>query len=151
MWALILTLLFGSNVSRNAYAVCQRNKPAVSVDDDTLKQIEALLAEVESLRKVKNLNRDQIAALEAKIAALEDLCRVYKEQRDAYKNADTERATANALDDKRIALYVAMVADYKVEISRLRAERDKARGNNKFYLLGGVILGALAAVFARNN
>jgi hypothetical protein len=93
------------------------------------------------LRKVKELSAEQISALEAKIAALEDLVRIERQRAEAYKAANAERATANALDDKRIALFEKMIEDFKAELVRVRGERDRARGRNKIIAAVCLLLG----------
>lgn len=114
-------------------------------------QIEKALAELEALRNIRKLDKEQIEALNQKIVALEDLVKIERQRAEAYRQADSERASANTLDAQRIALYEKIVADYKTERERLMKERDRARRNGQLLGLGGFVLGVLAAVFVKRE
>jgi TolA-binding protein len=139
---LVLALNGFANAQSNS-ASTQKPKvaPAPTLSDDLAKSLEIALIELQHLRKVKELSAEQISALEAKIAALEDLVRIERQRAEAYKAANAERATANALDDKRIALFEKMIEDFKAELVRVRGERDRARGRNKIIAAVCLLLG----------
>jgi hypothetical protein len=119
----------------------------VSVPSDLLKSLEIALARLEAAERVKSLQAEEIAALRGKITALEGLVAVERERGDAYKRASEERAVANTLDDRRVALYEQSLLSFREETTRLRSERDSARRANKVWGAVGLILGIGAALW----
>jgi hypothetical protein len=119
----------------------------VIANDELLKSLEKALAELESARKINSLQREQIGALEAKIDALQGLVELHKEIAATYKKAAEERAVANTLDDKRVALFEESLAEFKKEVDRLRSERDQARRSRNTWGVVGLVLGIGLGVY----
>jgi chromosome segregation ATPase len=121
-----------------------RSSPNFTPQESTLsdKELEQVLAEVEHLRKVRKLNDEEKAALREQLKAYEALLATERERIAALKSA-------NAIDDKRVALYEKSLSDYKSQVDRLTRERDRARSALKFvgavaFAIGGA-LGFLVA------
>jgi hypothetical protein len=142
MIALVLCS-YASGQSASIYT--QNPKPAPA--SDLLKSLEIALVRLEAAERVKGLQAEEINALRGKIEALEGLVKIERERGDAYKRASEERATANALDDKRVALYEQSLLSFREETMRLRSERDSARRANKVWGAVGLILGIGAALW----
>lgn len=158
MKSLTLILIFLSVNASSGYAqgsktssTSQKTSPAQSANDELLKAAEKAIAEAEALRRIKSLQAEEIDALQAKIAALSELVEIERQRAEEWKKASQERATANALDEKRIALFEETVRDAKAEITRIRAERDSARRQQKVWGVVGLVLGALAVLVGARN
>jgi hypothetical protein len=147
MLTLILASVQGAYATGSRGLICILPQSRATVSDELLKSLEKALAELESARKVNSLQRDQLDALEAKISALNDLLRLERERAEAYRVAAAERASANVLDDKRVALYEQSLLSFREETTRLRSERDSARRANKVWGAVGLILGIGAALW----
>ena len=146
MMALVIALASSGSASASSrWATCQKPTPATA-NSELLKALEKAVLEAEGLRKVNSLQRYQLDALEAKIRALEGLVAIERQRAEAYRAAAAERATANALDDKRVALFEESLKQFQSELSRVRDERDRARGRNKWYAVGGFVIGAALAL-----
>lgn len=149
-WMMALMLVLGCSGYANGqshWGFIQNQKPAPA-NNDLLKSLELALAELESLRKVKSLQVEQIDALQGKVRALEELVEVHKQIAAEWKKAASERATANALDAKQIALFEETVRDAKAEITRIRGERDSARRGQKVWGAVGLLFGIALGVYA---
>lgn len=97
-------------------------------------EAEKVAAERDHLRVTVSLKDEEIAALKAQAGALTGLVEIQRMRAEAWALAATERKSAIVIDDKRIALYEA-------DVARLRSERDGARRSQKYYGLGGLLLG----------
>jgi hypothetical protein len=118
---------------------------------DEQKQIEAALIELEHLRQINKLNKEQIAALNDKIKALEDLAALEHSRAESYKSADEERRSANSIDSRRVATLEQIISDYKQERERLIKERDNASRRSRWYLITGFIIGGLLGFLGAKN
>ena len=149
--ALILILVSGCAVyaqdSKTSKSTPQTKN--ATVDDGLLKALEIALAKLASAEQVNSLQREQIDALQAKITALEGLVEVHKEIAATYKKAAEERATANSLDERRIALYESSLLDFRENTKRLIAERDSARRSRNTWAAVGFVLGAAATAYLK--
>lgn len=147
---LILTCLFVTVSSASVRGqsgstrIVPQQKNAPTVSDQLLKDYELALIEVEKLRN-QVAGKDEIIRLkDEEIAARKAIDDINRQRIQALLDAVKERTTANALDDRRVALFEQSLTEFKAELLRVRNERDSARRRNKFFAVGGFILGALA-------
>lgn len=143
---LILALTW--NLVSVSVAFAQDSKPKTStqktsnatVNDELLKSLEIALARLESAERVKGLQADELDALRAKITTLEALVAIERQRAEAWRTAAQERATANTLDEKRVALFQESIDLFKTEVIKLRQERDSAkRSRNTWTIIGAAI------------
>jgi len=147
---LVFLLFFSICPLTFAQSTAQK-KPVIQVDDELAKALEKSLAELESLRRIKSLQAEQIEALQGKIGALEDLVKIERERADAYKRASEERKTANELDEKRVELFRQSLDEFKAEVERLRRERDSLRKNRNMWTVAGAVFGIAVGVFLKSG
>lgn len=104
-------------------------------------EAEKTAAERDHLRVTVSLKDEEIAALKAQAGALTGLVEIQRMRAEAWATAATERKSAIVIDDKRIALFEA-------DVLRLRTERDKARDGQKYFGIGGLLLGLVTGYLA---
>jgi hypothetical protein len=113
---------------------------------EDLVQIEKALAELEILRSIRKLDKEQMQALNEKIRALEELVAIERQKAEAYRQGGLERKNANETDANRIKILEELVQDFKEERARLMSERDRARLMGRLYAVGGFLLGIIATL-----
>jgi hypothetical protein len=104
------------------------------------------LAELEILRSIRKLDKEQMQALNEKIRALEELVAIERQKAEAYRQGGLERKNANETDANRIKILEELVQDFKEERARLMSERDRARLMGRLYAVGGFLLGIIATL-----
>lgn len=137
--------------SQSPVPATERIKRLEAQLDQTGRDFERALIEVEHERNSGKLKDEKIKALEEKVQIATDLANLYKATAEAYKQAAQERATANTIDDertllyeKRIKLYEDSVKAYEEEVTKLRKQRGlRVRIGAGLLVVGLVIGGAL--------
>ena len=110
----------------------------VAVSEEFLTAVDIALVELAGLRKIKKLDDAQIAEFERKVSTLEQ---IVAKQDEALVKSGAESA------ELRAALAVAkdVIAAYKGELERVRADRDKAKKRvvkvGTAALVAGILLG----------
>jgi hypothetical protein len=152
---LILTLTIALASSASVYGqqnYSQRaSQPtnAQRASDQLLKDYEIALLEVERLRAQLSGKDEIIKLKDEEIAARKAIDEINRQRIQALLDAVKERTTANTLDDKRIALFEDSLNQFKAELSKVRAERDKARKQRSIFAIGGVIVGGFLALLGQ--
>lgn len=126
--------------------VRQATRPrTVTVPESFILEAEKVAAERDHLRTVVTFKDDQLKAQGEQIAALNGLVSIERMRAESWSKAALERKDALASDDKVFKLQGE-------EILRVRAERDSARSSQKWFGIGGLVLGvALGAFSQRRN
>lgn len=109
-----------------------------------LEEVEQRRLEVAALKEAGKAKDEHVKSLEAIIANQAQLV-------DLWRTAATERAGANALDAKIEQLYKESVSRYAVELAAVRIDRDKQASQKKWWLAAGIVIGAVAGVFAAKD
>lgn len=122
----------------------QPTKPKVGVSEELGKALEVALSEVEHLRNETKIKDAVIKAKDEQIAALNSLASIERARAEKWAEAALERKTAITFDDAAAKLQDA-------EILRVRGERDAARRSQKYYGLGGLILGIALGAFSQRS
>lgn len=133
-----------------------QNAPKQQPSGQLQKDCEQAQIEVEHLRAKVAAQDEIIKHKDEQIGALNALAEVQRMRAESLLKAVQERTTANVLDDTRAELwgqqkklYEESITDYKLDRARIIEERDKARGAQKWWGIGGFILGAIAG--SRSN
>jgi len=122
----------------------------VTVPEAVFLEGEKAIVERDHLRTTDKLKDERIAAQQEQLKAKDDLLKVKDEQLalersrgDNWAKAALERKEAIVFDDKAFQIQGA-------DLLRVRAERDSARAANKWWGVGGLVIGA-ALVFAQQR
>jgi hypothetical protein len=153
-----LSLASGSAVfaqgleSRPRTVAAQAIRPrTVTVPEAVFIESEKAAVERDHLRVVVQLKDEQLKAkdnqLKGKddqIAALNGLLGIERSRGDNWMKAALERKDAIVFDDKAAKLQEA-------DNLRLRTERDSARAHQKWFGLGGLVLGVALGAFSQKG
>lgn len=139
--------------SQSPVPATERIKRLEAQLDQTGRDLERALIEVEHERNSGKLKDEKIKALEEKVQIATDLANLYKATAEAYKQAAQERATANTVDDertliyeKRLSLYQQSLDAYEKEVARLRKQRGFTAKLGAGLLVVGLLVGAVLGV-----
>lgn len=127
-----------------------RPEPAF-LTDDIPEAVQKALVELEGRRREVAALRLAVGVRDDKIRILESIIAQQTEIIAEWKNAATERATANKLDAKLEESYKASVARYAVELANVRIDRDRQAGQKKWWGLAGVVLGVVVTLIATKD
>ncbi len=109
----------------------------IPVTEEFLKAAEDAIAERDHLRIVVELKDQQIGALNGFIE-------IQREQVKQWSTAALERKDAIKFDDAAAKLQGE-------EILRVRGERDKARDGQKWWGVGGIVIGIVVGVLSQRR
>lgn len=97
------------------------------------------------MRRQIEIKNELIAAKDAQIAAMNGFIEIQRAQVKEWSTAALERKEAIKFDDAAMRLQ-------EQEILRVRGERDQARAANKWWGLGGILIGvALDRAFTQRR
>lgn len=98
-------------------------------------------AELASLKFQAQLVAEREKLKDAEIVMLKEQKDFFKSAAESFKTASGERQTANETDALRIDILRGQVADYKIELDRVRRELEQVRSSRKWIGLFGAAVG----------
>lgn len=111
-----------------------------------LKAFDKALIELDGLRKIKKITDQQLEEYAAKIAILEQIVATQAEVVQKHETVGVELRAG--LDSEKQALATAkkIIEDYKVELDRVRKQRDRANRLVIVAATAGIALGFFTAL-----
>ncbi len=131
--------------SRPRTVLAQATKQrTVTVPEAFIIEAEKTAAERDSLRVTNGLKDEQLAAQREQIGALNGLVSVERMRAESWSKAALERKDAIKFDDAAAKLQGE-------EILRVRGERDRARAGQKWWGVGGIVIGIAVGVLSQRR
>ncbi len=120
------------------------------MSEDLLKAYEQGLIELDHLRRIDKLNKEEFQAYERKIISLEKLLSLCEKQRVKESEIDNQNNSIKKIDEKIFNEFQTIVNDLKLELERVRKSRDRYRNGLKYAFGIGAILGAALSYLFKN-
>lgn len=109
--------------------------------EQCIDSLSAVTAERDSLKLQLQLSGERDKLKDELITNLREQAAFYKQAAESFQKASGERATANETDALRIDILRGQVADYKIELDRVRRELEQVRSSRKWIGLFGAAVG----------